>query len=136
MNIIAVTFDGAPANLSMCNVLGCHLNFAIFQSYFNHPIMHGKVTVFLDVCHVIKLLLNLLAELKIFIDDNGNIIRWDYFSMLNDIQVKEGLHLGNKLRTPHIQYYKQKMKVKFAVQVFSASVDEALELCKTDSATS
>lgn len=75
---------------------------------------------------------NLFTELKILMDDNGNIIRWDYLSMLNNLQVKEGLHLGNKLRTPHIEYYKQKMKVKLAVQVFSASVADVLELCKTD----
>lgn len=132
MNIIAATFDGAPANLSMCTILKCDLNYSTFQSHFNHPTTHSKVTVFLDACHAIKLLRNLFAEYKILIDDNGNFIRWDYLPMLNNIQVKEGLHLSNKLRTSHIQYYKQKMKVKLAVQVFSASVADALELCKTD----
>lgn len=132
MNIIAVTFDGVPANLSMYTILGCDLNYATFQSYFNHPITHNKVTVFLDACHAVKLLRNLFAELKILVDDNNNIIRWDYLPMVNDLQIKEGLRLSNKLRTPHIQYYKQKIKVKLAVQVFSASVADALEICKTD----
>ena len=36
------------------------------------------------------------------------------------------LHLGNKLRSAHIQYKNQKMKVCFATQLFSKSVAQAL----------
>ena len=53
------------------------------------------------------------------------MIRWEYFSKLHNIQVDEGLHLNNKLRSQHVQYHKQKMKVKLAAQVFSASVADA-----------
>lgn len=58
------------------------------------------------------------------------MIRWEYFTKLHSIQVNEGLHLSNKLR--HIEYHKQKMKVKLAVQIFSSSVADALDICKSD----
>ena len=38
INIVSVTFDGAPANLSMCTILGCNfINATSFQTYFSHP---------------------------------------------------------------------------------------------------
>lgn len=40
------------------------------------------------------------------------------------------MHLGNKLRSAHIEFRKQKMKVRFATQLFSKSVAQALEVCK------
>ena len=48
---------------------------------------------------------------------------------LHKIQEKEGLHLGNKLKTTHIQWKRQKMKVNIAVQTLSASVADAIEFC-------
>ncbi|XP_025157198.1 uncharacterized protein LOC112589173 [Harpegnathos saltator] len=80
------------------------------MTYFSHPITDRKVIVFLDPCHCVKLLRNCIGEHKSIIDDNGDMIQWEHFTKLNDIQVKESLHLGNKLRTRHIQYHKQKMK--------------------------
>lgn len=118
INIIAITFDGAPVNLTMCNMLGCKFIFTTsFQTYFLHPKTQEKVAIFLDPCHCIKLLRNVLADNKSIIDDNGNIIQWEYFMKLHEIQVKESLHLGNKLRESHINYEKQKMKVKLAAQI-------------------
>lgn len=42
------------------------------------------------------------------------------------------MHLGNKLRRSHIDYYNQKMKVQLAAQIFSASVANALLFCKNN----
>lgn len=60
------------------------------------------------------------------------MIRWEYFTKLYDIKVNEGLHLDNKVRAEHVEYYNQKMKVKLGIQVFSASVADALDICKSD----
>lgn len=60
-------------------------------------------------------------------DNDNNAIEWRYIEMLHSLQKKEGLHLGNKLSNIHVNYYKQKMKVKFAVQVLSTSVADSLE---------
>lgn len=130
INIVSVTFDGATANLSMASILGCNFNIASFQTYFLHPTTEKHVTVFLDPCHCLKILRNYLGDHKIIIDDNEDTIQWDFFKKLHNLQEKEYLHLGNKLRARHIEYYKQKMKVKLAAQLFSASVADVLEICR------
>lgn len=44
-----------------------------------------------------------------------------------DIQEKEGLHLGTKITKRHINWFKEKMKVKLVAQTFSFSVAKALQ---------
>lgn len=66
---------------------------------------------------MLKLVRNILGASKILIDDQGQEIQWAYLKKLHKLQVAEGFHLGNKLR--HINYEKQKMKVKLAAQLMS-----------------
>ncbi|CAK9291508.1 unnamed protein product [Gordionus sp. m RMFG-2023] len=72
-----------------------------------------------------KLLRNLLGDKKILIN-NGVVINWKYIANLHDLQDKEGLRAANKIGRSHIDYHKQIMKVKLAVQVFSSSVAKGL----------
>lgn len=46
------------------------------------------------------------------------------------MQREEGVHLGNKLTKVHVEWEKQKMKVKLAVQTHSSSVADALDFCE------
>ncbi|CAK9292752.1 unnamed protein product [Gordionus sp. m RMFG-2023] len=70
---------------------------------------------------------NLLAEEEILINEsNGELIDWKHIQNLHKLQECEGLRAANKLRKAHIAFQKQKMKVKLAVQVFSASVANSL----------
>ncbi|XP_071511293.1 uncharacterized protein [Diadema antillarum] len=75
--------------------------------------------VFLDVCHMLKLMRNTLGSYGFLRDDVGEL--------LHKLQEDEGLRLGNKLRNAHIQWQKQKMKVNIAAQTLSVSVADALE---------
>lgn len=83
------------------------------QLFFFHPLTQEKVAIFLDPCHSLKLLRNCLGNHKSIIDQ-GNMICWEYFMKLHEIQTNEGLHLANKLRIQHVRYNNQKMKVKLA----------------------
>jgi len=133
MNVISITFDGAPSNISMCNKLGCNLNVTCsFQTHFKHPDSGEPVVLFFYPCHALKLFRNCLAEHTSMVDDKGDLIQWRYFVELNNLQEQEKLHLGNKLRKRHILFYKQKMKVKLASQTFSTSVADALQICDVD----
>ncbi|CAB3980294.1 THAP domain-containing 9 [Paramuricea clavata] len=86
-----------------------------------------KIWVLLDVCHVLKLVRNTLAEKAIILDkDNGKIL-WQYLVDQND----EGLRLCNKLKKAHIQWQQQKMKANLAAQSLSSSVADAIEYCVT-----
>lgn len=66
------------------------------------------------------------------LDDNGQQISWSYFKQLVELQETEGLHAGNKLTERHINFWREIMKVRLAVQVFSASVADALDFCNND----
>ena len=78
---------------------------------------------------MIKLMRNAWEKGLIFKTAGGETIRWQYLIELVNLQEKEGLRLGNKMKRTHIEFHKQKMKVKLATQLFSASVADALQYC-------
>ena len=84
--------------------------------------------MFLDVCHMLKLLRGAFTSVLMKTED-GRLINWDFVKALNALQEKEGLRLANKLKTSHILWKNQKMNVKLAAQVFSAGVANAIEYC-------
>ncbi|KAG6442831.1 hypothetical protein O3G_MSEX002540 [Manduca sexta] len=123
-NIVTLTFDGAATNKAMSSHLGCDLlNYFFIQN--DH-----KIYMWPDPCHNIKLIRNTFGDKKVLIDHQGNKISWFYIILLHKIQNNEGLHLGTKIKKDHIEYVKQKMKVRLATQFLSASVADALEFCR------
>jgi len=60
------------------------------------------------------------------IDWNNNKIQWQHIVDLYEYQKNQGLRLANKLTKQHIMFEKNTMKVKYAVQVLSQSVANAL----------
>lgn len=129
ISVVSLTFDGAPINLTMAKKLGCKLLHTDLKTNFNHPSCEENVVVFLDPSHMIKLVRNTLGEKFSFVNSDNKFIKWEYFVKLNELQEKESFHLANKLRSQHINFQKQKMKVRFATQVFSESVATALQFC-------
>jgi len=89
------------------------------KSFFKHPSTGENVYLILDPCHMLKLIRNSLAFKGAFVDNDINIIKWSYFTKLVELQEKEGLHLGTKLRRRHIMWEREKMKVSLAAQTFS-----------------
>lgn len=79
---------------------------------------------------MIKLCRNTLGDWKIFKDNEGNTIEWNYFKNLVSLQEKNDLHAGTKIRQRHLNYYKEKMKVRLATQIFSISVADAIKYCR------
>ena len=127
--VVSLTHDGAAANLSMLQSLGITWSdTGNVKSFFRHPLHDSNVYIFLDPCHMLKLVRNTLAA-KGSIFSNDSIVRWEYFVSLHKLQQAEGLHLGNKLRASHIEWFKKKMNVKVAAQTLSDSVATSLEFC-------
>lgn len=81
---------------------------------------------------MIKLIRNSLGSKKILYDTEGKTICWSYFEKLVTLQEDEGLHAATKIRKRHLQWQKEKMKVKLATQTFSKSVADALTFCRED----
>ena len=108
LRIWAITADGTKVNISMFKELGCE--FAI-----------------LDPCHMLKLARNALAGMNSFVDSEGNIISWDFFSSLKQIQEDEGFNLANKFTSKHFEFQKKKINVALAVQSMSSTVADGIE---------
>lgn len=128
--VTSITCDGPACNLSMFSELGVSLTPNDMKCWFPHPTeKNHKVFALLDVCHMLKLARNTFAT-RIMKDENGDDIKWEYIERLHQLQQREGLRAGNRLKTTHIQWEKQKMKVNLAAQVISSSVADSLEFCR------
>jgi hypothetical protein len=117
LDVHGVTFDGCAKNIATARCLGC--NFAKFDGSFKHPTRpNTTLYVILDVCHMLKLARNSLGDLKVFYTESGDIISWQYITRLYNIQKGDLLNLGNKLKSTHIRWHNQKMKVAVAVIMY------------------
>jgi len=135
IDVVSITFDGAPSNISMCEILGaqlkeCHVEKLV--PYFTHPADESKrIRIFYDACHMIKLVRNTFAQEDIT-DENDNTISWMFIAKLVNLQEIEKLHVANKIRQRHVNFSNEKMKVNLAVQVLSNSVRDALTFVEHD----
>ena len=115
----------------MLHALGAQLQLPNIKPYFLHTLdKQRRIYIFLDVCHMLKLIRNTLGDGGIEIDKDGSKICWAYLIELQKWQETEGLRLANKLRLSHIQWWQQKMKVNLAAQAFSGSVADAIDYCR------
>ena len=126
VKVCSLTFDGAASNMAMAMCLGVQLSSTCLTPSFPHPSTGEPIHLLLDPPHMLKLIRNTLGTYKVFYDENNKAIKWEHFVHLVDVQIREGLHLGTKITQRHINWFKEKMKVKLAAQTFSLSVAKAL----------
>ena len=79
-----------------------------------------------DPPHLIKLVRNALGSWQKLVDDEGNLICWQHIANLYEHQKKYGFTLANKITKQHVNFEKNKMKVKYAAQLVSNSVANSL----------
>ncbi|CAK9299599.1 unnamed protein product [Gordionus sp. m RMFG-2023] len=73
-----------------------------------------RIKTFQSNSHLLR---NLLGDKKFLINNNnGTIINCKYIKNLHNLQDKERLRAANKIGRSHLEYHKQKMKIKLAVQ--------------------
>lgn len=97
----SITFDGASSNLGMVKSLGANVSDVFpskFQPYFTNPVTKEKQFVFLDPCHMVKLIKNIFGDLKILLDEDNQTIRWEYIEKFVTLQDQERLQVANKLK--------------------------------------
>ncbi|KFM69247.1 THAP domain-containing protein 9, partial [Stegodyphus mimosarum] len=132
IKVVSLTFDGAACNISMAEHLGCSFDTSkSLLIYFQYPSNEEKFFVFLDPCHTLKLVRNTLGEKKCIVDSENQLIKGNFIVKLQELQDAEILHLSNKLRKRHLEWFRQKMSVKLAAQLMSASVTDAIEECQS-----
>ena len=131
VKVVSFTCDGPTSHQSMLKILGARLLPDNLQAFFPHPCdPSAKIYVFLDACHMIKLVRNTMSDWRTLQDKDGKVINWQFLVQLQELQESEGLRLANKLRSAHINWKPQKMKVNLAAQALSSSVADALEYCE------
>lgn len=132
VKISNMTFDGAKENIAMCKILGANLDISSenFKPFIVSPFDSSQIYLWLDPPHMIKLMRNLLGNNKILIDGNDNEIKWCYFEELLNVG-KGGRMLTHKLTKKHIEMFKgNKMNVRMAVETFSSSVADSMEILR------
>lgn len=129
IDVRSITFDGASSNISMVKQLGANFQNIEKESFFEHPVSKEPIVVVPDACHMLKLNRNTFSEYDL-IDKEDNRIKWAYIEKLVQYQEKESLHPGTKIRRRHINFQKEKMKVKLAAQTFSNGVATGLMFMK------
>ncbi|KAJ8951535.1 hypothetical protein NQ317_015416 [Molorchus minor] len=133
VTITSLTFDGAPVNITMAEKLGADFTDPLnLKTSFKHPITNSDIYIFLDACHMIKLVRNCMASQTGLKDINKKEIKWSYVTNLVDKQNVEGLHAATKIRIRHLQWAREKMKVRLATQTISRSVSDAITFLRDD----
>lgn len=75
------------------------------KTSFKHPVSNGEIYIIWDPYHMLKLVRNTLGDKKIMFNGTRDI-EWKYVSKLQDIAEEEGIHLGVKICSPHIEFQK------------------------------
>lgn len=128
--IAAMTFDGLPANIAMCERLGA--NFDNDITFIVNPHTNDNIYIFLDNCHMLKLARNRIGALSYLFDYENKKIEWQFFIELEKMQRENGIQFGNKLNKSHILWKRREMCVRLAVQTLSNSVADSMELMRTN----
>ncbi len=73
VKVVSFTCDGPTTHQAMLKLLGARLSADNRQAYFPHPCDNNEnIYVFLDACHMIKLVRNTLSDWKVMKDSDGN----------------------------------------------------------------
>lgn len=102
------------------------------KTFFLHPVSNEKVCFYLDPCHMLKLVRNCFASKDGIKDLRKSDIKWDFVSELVKFQNNEGLHAATNVRLRHLQWDKEKIKVRLATQTLSKSVSDAINFVRED----
>ena len=129
LKVWSVTADGTAVNVKTFELLGCKFvaNYDDMVTSFKHPTTGEEVFAILDPCHMLKLARNVLEAYGSFVDGKSNKIKWQHIKELEKLQENEGLTLGNKLSSQHVELQKHKMNVRLAAQTLSSCVVNAIE---------
>ena len=87
INVVSLTFDGVASNIAMVKILECNLDCSAqnFTTSFPHPITQAPVVVFLDPCHMLKLVQNTLVDKKSMFDEHNEFIKFEFIVKLHKL---------------------------------------------------
>lgn len=128
IKIKLTTFDGYSSNIPMCELLGANLEIRSpsFQTFFNNPYNDEKIYIFVDPCHTVKLVRNTLGNKGTLYNGKGERIEWKFFESLIEYSRSNNFQI-HKMSKKHLQWKRNIMNVRLAVETMSSSVAQAME---------
>ena len=91
VKVISLTCDGPSCHFNMLSTLGASLHPSKMIPYFPHPQNKDeKIWVLLDVCHMLKLVRNTLAEKGIILDKKSGKILCNIWLSLKSYKQQKG----------------------------------------------
>lgn len=136
LRVRSITCDGCSTNWSTMRQLGCKVGGDDFDGKIETEEKFPSTVRFVpDACHLLKLARNCLATYKVLKNENDEEINFKYLDKLHKLQKELNLKFANKIMENHIKYGNNTMKVKFAAQLLSSSVADALEFLKSSNIT-
>lgn len=132
IKISNITFDGHASNVPALELLGADLQWNLsgknkqFKPYIIDSVNNEKIFIYLDPCHMLKLIRNRLASCGKFFDTNGNQIEWRYIVALYEYSIKNDFHT-HKLTKKHIDWEHHAMNVRIAAETLSNSVANSIQ---------
>lgn len=76
VSVVALIFDGCRSNINAANLSGCKLNDVDdLKTTFKHPSCDMDEAVFLDPCHMMKLVRNTFESKRLILDNEGREIK-------------------------------------------------------------
>ena len=131
--ITNIACDNPRVNLSMLKHLGAVLDPDNLNPKLSIKNVLGLYILAMpDTPHLIKLTRNALGDWGVLMDGEGNTVKWKYIVDLHKLQCENGVHFANKIRKSHVEYTKNKQKVKLATQTISKSTANSLLFCCSD----
>lgn len=125
VKVMNITFDGLPANFTMCEDLGASFHEHNFKPHIIDPSDGRKIYILLDACHMLKLIRSTIGDYGVINDPIRGKIEWKYFERLISYRDKDNF-VTHRLNKHHILYTKNRMNVKLAAQVFSRAVTSTM----------
>lgn len=120
VEVVNITFDGLRTNLAACGLLGASFDPKNLIPYFPHPEDNSRVYVMLDACHALKSIRNALGDKGRINDHQLGPILWEHFEELQNLRETSN-YVTHKINKRHIQFDRNRMNVRLAVQTFSNS---------------
>lgn len=94
--VCGLSCDGYIPNLAMAKTLGCKIEpNEQMNTTFEHPITKQPIAVFLNPCHMMKLVKMCLQSYGNIVDGNGQYVSWAHYELLNKLQ-NHGIDFDNK----------------------------------------
>lgn len=125
ISVSNITFDGLPANATMCELLGARLERDRTKTFFIDPYTNLPIYIIFDPSHCVKLVRNNLSNHTIW-DGYGEKISWRFFEDLVSCSEKNMLKT-HKMNSRHINFENRKMHVRTAVETLSNSVADSMK---------